>query len=65
MSKMVIGIFLIIFGIGCTVIGFTILPVIGVIAGIVLFVLGGWFIRAHLNSQCEISPNAGESDSTA
>ncbi len=55
MSKLLIGVLLIIFALGAAVLGFTLLPFIGIILALVLFVLGGYFIRVHLNESCEIS----------
>lgn len=54
MSKMMIGSLLLIGALALVVIGFTILPVVGVILAVPVAGLGIYFIRVHLNEQCEI-----------
>ncbi len=54
-SKLVIGILLFIIGLGAVLIGFTVMPVIGLIAAVPVFALSIYFVKAHLNRECEIS----------
>lgn len=55
LSKLMIGILFSIMGLGAVIIGLTVLPVIGLILSVPAFGLGFYFIRSHLNRQCEIS----------
>lgn len=54
-SKLALGILLFIIGLGGVVVGLTVLPVIGLIAAAPIFALSFYFIRAHLNRECEIT----------
>jgi hypothetical protein len=54
MSKLVIGIFFVLFGLGAVISGFTVLPIFGFLLAAALFYIGWYFIHAHLNRQCEI-----------
>ena len=54
-SKLTIGVLFIVMGMGAVVIGVTILPVIGLIMALPAFGLAYFFIRSHLNRQCEIA----------
>ncbi len=54
-SKLFIGVLFILFGVAALVAGFTILPIFGLVVAIVMFFIGGYFIRVHLNQACEIS----------
>lgn len=54
-SKLGIGILFLIFGAGTALLGVSVLPVIGLILSIPLFLIGIYFVRAHLNQKCEIT----------
>ena len=54
-TKISLGIFFILMGLGAVVIGLTILPIIGLVLSLPFFYLAYYFIRAHLNRECEIS----------
>jgi hypothetical protein len=54
-SKLTIGIFFLVMGMGGIVIGVTVLPIIGLIMSLPAFGLGLFFIKSHLNRQCEIA----------
>ena len=54
-TKLALGILFLLFGSGTAVLGVTILPVIGLILALPLFIVGIYFIRSHLNQKCEIA----------
>ena len=53
-SKLLLATILLLGGIGFGVIGFTVLPVIGLLAAVPMLVLAGYFYRVHLNERCDI-----------
>ena len=53
-SKLAIGIIFLLFGFGAVISGFTVLPFFGFLLAVPVFFLAWYFIRAHLNRQCEI-----------
>lgn len=53
-SKLLISVLLLLGGIGCGIIGFTVLPLIGFLFAVPLLVLSGYFYRVHLNERCRI-----------
>jgi len=53
-SKLLLAAILLLGGIGFGVIGFTVLPVIGLLAAVPMLVLSGYFYRVHLNEKCRI-----------
>jgi hypothetical protein len=53
-SKLLLATILLLGGIGFSVIGITVLPVIGLLAAIPMLVLAGYFYRVHLNDRCNI-----------
>lgn len=53
-SKLAVAILLLLAGIGLVVLGFTILPVFGLILAIPFLAFSFYFFRAHLNEKCEI-----------
>ena len=54
-SKLAIGITLLIFGLGLIVIGLTIIPVFGLILAAPVLLASGYFFKAHLNRECQIA----------
>ena len=56
LSKLLLGMLFILLGLGTFLIGLTVLPVIGILLSLPLFYLAYYFIRAHLNRECEIQP---------
>lgn len=58
MSKLLVGSLLLIGALVLVAIGFTILPVVGIILAIPVAGLGIYFIRVHLNEKCEIDTNS-------
>jgi hypothetical protein len=54
LSKLAVGIIFILFGLCAVVLGFTVLPVFGFVLAVPFFWLAWYFIRVHLNRQCEI-----------
>ncbi|MDY0375898.1 MAG: hypothetical protein RBQ72_09230 [Desulfobacterium sp.] len=58
MSKLLVGALLIVGALALVAIGFTILPVVGIILAIPVAGLGIYFIRVHLNEKCEIDTNS-------
>ena len=54
LSKMMVGVILLIGALGLIVTGFTLLPVIGFILAVPVIALGVYFIKIHLNEKCEI-----------
>ena len=54
-SKLGIGITLLIFGLGLVVIGLTILPVFGLVLAAPVLLASGYFFKAHLNRECQIA----------
>jgi hypothetical protein len=54
LSKLGIGITLLIFGLGLVVIGLTIIPVFGLIFAAPVLLASGYFFKAHLNRECQI-----------
>jgi hypothetical protein len=55
LSKLGIGITLLVFGLGLVVIGLTIIPVFGLVFAAPVLLASGYFIKAHLNRECQIS----------
>jgi hypothetical protein len=55
LSKLGIGITLLVFGLGLVVIGLTIVPVFGLILAAPVLLASGYFIKAHLNRECQIA----------
>ena len=53
-SALTIGVLLSVGAVGATIIGFTVLPVIGLIIAVPLAALAVYFFRVHLNRQCQI-----------
>lgn len=53
-SKLVIGLFFLLFGFSAVISGFSVLPLVGFILAVPLFYFAWYFFRAHLNRQCEI-----------
>ena len=53
-SKLLLATILLLGGIGFSVIGITVLPVIGLLVAVPMLVLAGYFYRVHLNEQCRI-----------
>jgi len=53
-SKLLISVLLLLGGIGCGIIGFTVLPLVGLLFAVPLLVLSGYFYRVHLNERCRI-----------
>jgi uncharacterized membrane protein YuzA (DUF378 family) len=53
-SKLLISVLLLLGGIACGIIGFTVLPFIGFLFAVPLLVLSGYFYRVHLNDRCRI-----------
>ena len=53
-SKLLLATILLLGGIGFSVIGITVLPVIGLLIAVPMLVLAGYFYRVHLNEQCRI-----------
>ncbi len=53
-SKLLLAAVLLLGGIGFGVIGFTVLPVIGLLVAVPMLVLAGYFYRVHLNEKCRI-----------
>jgi hypothetical protein len=43
------------FGLGLIVLGFTVLPIFGLILAIPVLGASAYFIRAHLNKECQIA----------
>ncbi|MFO7753986.1 MAG: hypothetical protein R6V41_12785 [Desulfobacteraceae bacterium] len=56
LSKMMVGVILLVGALGLIVTGFTLLPVIGLVLAVPVIVLGVYFIKIHLNEKCEIDP---------
>ncbi|MGD2271014.1 MAG: hypothetical protein PVI06_11490 [Desulfobacterales bacterium] len=54
-SKLSIGIILALFGLGLVIISFTILPFFGLFLAAPVLLASGYFIRAHLNRECQIA----------
>jgi hypothetical protein len=55
LSKLGIGLTLLVFGLGFVVIGLTIIPVFGLVLAAPVFLASGYFIKAHLNRECQIA----------
>ena len=55
LSKLGIGLSLLIFGLGLVVIGLTILPVFGLVLAAPVLLASGYFFKAHLNRECQIA----------
>ena len=53
-SKMALGILFLIFGTGTAILGVTVLPLIGLVLAVPLFIIGIYFVRTHLNKKCEL-----------
>ncbi|MDY0220766.1 MAG: hypothetical protein RBR67_06495 [Desulfobacterium sp.] len=58
MSKLLVGSLLLIGALALVIIGFTILPVVGIILAIPVVGLGIYFIKVHLNEKCEIDTDS-------
>ncbi len=54
-SKISIGLTLLLFGLGLIVIGLTVLPIFGLILAVPVLGASAYFIKAHLNKQCQIA----------
>jgi hypothetical protein len=54
-SKLTIGVLFMFMGLAAVAIGLTVLPIIGLIMAVPVFGLAFYFIRAHLNRECEIT----------
>jgi hypothetical protein len=54
-SKISIGLTLLLFGLGLIVIGLTVLPIFGLILAVPVLGASAYFIRAHLNKECQIA----------
>ena len=54
LSKMMVGVVLLIGALGLIITGFTLLPVIGLVLAVPVLALGIYFIKIHLNEKCEI-----------
>jgi hypothetical protein len=54
LSKLGISITLLVFGLGLVVIGLTIIPVFGLVFAVPVLLASGYFIKAHLNRECQI-----------
>jgi hypothetical protein len=55
LSKLGIGITLLLFGLGLVIIGLTIIPVFGLVLAAPVLLASGYFMRAHLNRECQIA----------
>jgi hypothetical protein len=55
LSKLGIGVTLLVFGLGLVVIGLTILPVFGLVLAAPVLLASGYFFKAHLNRECQIA----------
>jgi hypothetical protein len=55
LSKLGIGITLLLFGLGLVIIGLTIIPVFGLVLAAPVLLASSYFIRAHLNRECRIA----------
>jgi hypothetical protein len=55
-AKFFIAAILMIGALGFIVIGFTVLPIIGFVIAIPFVALAIYFIKVHLNDQCQIEP---------
>ena len=56
MSKSFVGGFLLVLALAAFISGFTILPLIGFVLTVPLVLLGVYFLRIHVNDQCELEP---------
>lgn len=55
-SKTFVGGFLLVFALAFFIAGFTILPLIGFVLSVPLVLLSIYFLRIHVNDQCELEP---------
>jgi hypothetical protein len=53
-SKLSIGIVLLTFSLIMAISGFTVLPVFGIIVAVPFFLVAIYFLRAHLNRECQL-----------
>ena len=56
MSKAFVGGFLLVAALASLIAGFTILPLVGFILAVPLVLLGIYFLKIHVNDQCELEP---------
>jgi hypothetical protein len=54
-SHVGVGIALLFLAVGLTLIGVTVLPVIGLVTAVPVFLLAGWFIAAPKSQECTLS----------
>jgi hypothetical protein len=54
-SKLSIGIILAVFGLGLVIISLTMIPFFGLLLAAPVLLASGYFIRAHLNRECQIA----------
>ena len=55
-SKAFVGGFLIVAALAFFIAGFTILPLVGFVLAVPLVLLSIYFLRIHVNDQCELEP---------
>lgn len=55
-SKAFVGGFLLVVALAFFIAGFTILPLVGFVLAVPLVLLSIYFLRIHVNDQCELEP---------